>query len=140
MNKYKFSIFISLFILSGNALFSENIYNNLPERAVNFINQYFEYNIAYTDKLNKFFKAILENGTIIIFAENGDWQEIDGNNSPIPYDFMPKNVIYTVNKTNPNTSIIRIKRRWNMYIISLDNYMNIFIDSSGMLIGQKIPD
>ena len=55
-------------------------------------------------------------------------------------NFIDKKVLDTVRKTNPNAAIIKIKKRWNMYVISLDNYINIFIDFAGMLIGQKVPD
>ena len=48
--------------------------------------------------------------------------------------------MYTVNRTNPNTNILKIVKKWNTYIITLDTHINIFVDSSGMLVGQKIPD
>ena len=83
---------------------------------------------------------ILKIRHIIHFNSNGLWQEVDGNASPIPTSFINENVLNTVKNTNPNSSIIKIKKRWNMYVISLDNHINVFIDFAGMLIGQKVPD
>ena len=91
----------------------------------------------YREKLNDFYKVVFSDGKIIYFDLDGVWEEVDGNSIPIPTNFIDKNVINTIKKTNPNAAIIKIKRSWNMYIISLDNYINVFIDFAGMLIGQK---
>ena len=56
------------------------------------------------------------------------------------FHLINKNVLNTIKNTNPNANIIKIKRRWNMYVVSLDNYINVFVDFAGMLIGQKVPD
>ena len=82
----------------------------------------------------------MEDDCLLIFNDIGNWCEVDGNNKPIPTNFIPENVLYTISKTNPNTNILKIVKKWNTYIITLDNHINIFIDSSGMLVGQKIPD
>lgn len=113
----------------------------LPEKSINFINKYFNYNdILNVEKLNELYRVIFNDGITIYFDSNGSWQEVDGNSIPININFIDKKVIDTVRKTNPNSAIIKIKKRWNMYVISLDNYINVFIDYAGMLIGQKIPD
>ncbi|AEM21416.1 hypothetical protein Bint_0787 [Brachyspira intermedia PWS/A] len=128
-----------LFILICMALFSYD--NLLPEKSVKFINDYFNYNnIINIVKTNEFYEVIFNDDIIIHFDLDGYWQEVSGNSSPIPINFIDKKVLNTVRKTNPNAAIINIKKRWNMYVISLDNYINIFIDFAGMLIGQKVPD
>lgn len=132
-------IIVITFIFTYKFSFSYN--GILPEKSINFINKYFNYNdIINIEKLNELYRVIFNDGITIYFDSNGSWQEVDGNSIPININFIDKKVIDTVKKTNPNSAIIKIKKRWNMYVISLDNYINIFIDYAGMLIGQKIPD
>ncbi len=128
-----------LFILICMVLFPYD--DMLPEKSVNFINDYFNYDdIVNIYKTNEFYEVIFNDDIVIHFDLDGYWQEVRGNSSPIPTNFIDKKVLNTVKKTNPNATIIKIKKRWNMYVISLDNYINIFIDFAGMLIGQKVPD
>ena len=130
-------IFFTLFIIIQKDLFSNSAI--LPENSINFIKNYFDYeDIINVEKLNDLYKVLFSDGKIIYFNFNGVWEEVDGNSAPIPTDFIDENVINTIKKTNPNAAIMKIKKSWNMYIISLDNYINVFIDFAGMLIGQKI--
>uniref|UniRef100_UPI003F4B1243 PepSY-like domain-containing protein n=1 Tax=Brachyspira catarrhinii TaxID=2528966 RepID=UPI003F4B1243 len=128
-----------LFILICMVLFPYN--DMLPEKSVNFINDYFNYDdIINIYKTSEFYEVIFNDDIVIHFDLEGYWQEVSGNSYPIPVNFIDKKVLNTVKKTNPNAAIINIKKRWNMYVISLDNYINVFIDFAGMLIGQKVPD
>ncbi|MCZ9869905.1 PepSY-like domain-containing protein [Brachyspira hyodysenteriae] len=54
---------------------------------------------------------------------------------------MPQPVANTVSKTYPNTVITKIKKKWNLYEVKLNNMMELYIDSSsGQLLGQKFDD
>ncbi|MDO6994922.1 hypothetical protein Q5M87_12985, partial [Brachyspira innocens] len=76
---------------------------------VNFIKNYFNYNdIADIQKL--IYKVVFNNGI---------WNEIDRNSLKIPTNFIDKKVI---SRVNPNEAIIKIIKKCNMYVISLDNY------------------
>ena len=113
----------------------------LPEKLKTFIeNNFNNANIKTINEINNHFHILLEDEFLLIFDDAGIWCEVDGKDKPIPTSFIPENVMYTVNKTNPNTNILKIVKKWNTYIITLDTHINIFIDSSGMLVGQKIPD
>ena len=137
MNK-KLTI-ILLFILICMVLFPYDTL--LPKKSITFINKYFNYDdIINVYKTNDFYEVMFNDDIVILFDLDGYWHEVIGNSSPIPINFIDKKVLDTVKKTNPNAAIINIKKRWNMYVISLDNYVNIFIDFAGMLIGQKVPD
>ncbi|WP_157151775.1 PepSY-like domain-containing protein [Brachyspira sp. SAP_772] len=115
--------------------------DNLPETSKIFIEDNFHNtNIRTINKINNRFHVLLEDDFLLIFDDVGNWYEVDGKDKAIPTNFIPENVMYTVNKTNPNTNILKIVKKWNTYIITLDTHINIFIDSSGMLVGQKIPD
>ncbi|WP_297207032.1 PepSY-like domain-containing protein [uncultured Brachyspira sp.] len=142
--KFTALIILILFTFSYKVLFpyyNDSTADNLPEQSINFIKDYFDTNnITRIEELNEFYKVFFNNGIIIYFDSNGLWQEIDGHSNPIPTSFINKNVLNTIKNTNPNANIIKIKRRWNMYVVSLDNYINVFVDFAGMLIGQKVPD
>ena len=115
--------------------------DELPETSKTFIEDNFDNaNIKIINKINNRFHVLLEDDFLLIFDDAGIWCEVDGKDKPIPTSFIPENVMYTVNKTNPNTNILKIVKKWNTYIITLDTHINIFIDSSGMLVGQKIQD
>lgn len=132
IKKLNIFIFFTLFIITQKYVFSYS--NILPEKSINFIKNYFDYeDIKNVEKLDDFYRAVFK----IYFDLDGIWEEIDGNSAPIPTNFIDKNVIDTIKKTNPNVAVIKIKKNWNMYIISLDNHINVFIDFAGMLIGQK---
>ncbi|MEI0531619.1 PepSY-like domain-containing protein [Brachyspira pilosicoli] len=115
--------------------------DNLPEKSKIFIeNNFNNTNIKTINKINNRFHVLLEEDFLLIFDNTGIWCEVDGKDKPIPTDFIPENVMYTIDKTNPNTNILKIVKKWNTYIITLDTHINMFIDSSGMLVGQKISD
>lgn len=143
--KLKMAIFFILFTFPCNFMFSYDVnyitLDDLPKKSINFIKDYFNYqDIINIEELNEAYRVVFNNGATIHFNLNGLWQEVDGNTNPIPTSFINKNVLDTIKNTNPNASIIKIKKRWNMYVVSLDNYINVFVDFAGMLIGQKIPD
>lgn len=139
----KFVSNLFLIVIISLELFGYNsiLLDNLPENSKNFIeNNFNNTSIKTINKINNRFYVLLEDNCSLIFNDVGTWCEVDGKDKPIPTDFIPENVMYTVNITNPNTNILKIVKKWNTYIITLDTHINIFVDSSGMLIGQKIPD
>ena len=130
-----------LIIIFPFELFGYESLDKLPENSKTFIEDNFNNaNIKTINKINNCFHVLLEDDCLLIFNDIGNWCEVDGKNKPIPTNFIPENVLYTISKTNPNTNILKIVKKWNTYIITLDTHINIFIDSSGMLVGQKIPD
>ncbi|WP_297285228.1 PepSY-like domain-containing protein [uncultured Brachyspira sp.] len=132
--------FIVIFPFELLAYDSESL-DKLPKNSKTFIEDNFNNtNIKSINKINNRFYVLLEDDFSLIFDNSGIWCEVDGKDKPIPTGFIPENVIYTVDRTNPNTNILKIVKKWNTYIITLDTHINIFIDSSGMLVGQKIPD
>ena len=132
--------FIVIFPFELLAYDSESL-DKLPKNSKTFIEDNFNNtNIKSINKINNRFYVLLEDDFSLIFDNSGIWCEVDGKDKPIPTCFIPENVIYTVDRTNPNTNILKIVKKWNTYIITLDTHINIFIDSSGMLVGQKIPD
>ncbi|MEI0610819.1 PepSY-like domain-containing protein [Brachyspira pilosicoli] len=141
IRKFVFISSLFLIIIFPFKLFGYESLDKLPETSKTFIEDNFDNtNIKTINKINNRFYVLLEDNCSLIFNDTGIWCEVDGKDKPIPTNFIPENVMYTVNRTNPNTNILKIVKKWNTYIITLDTHINIFIDSSGMLVGQKIPD
>lgn len=142
MNKK--TIFILLLIFTA-ILYADGTYvppDQLPTNIIEFINLYFPNTaIMYAEMSRKKYEIALDNGVEIEFLRNGELKEIEGNYIALPLNILPKSVANTVTKTYPNTVITKIKKKWNLYEVKLNNMMELYIDaSSGQLLGQKFDD
>ena len=139
-------IFASLFLvfLFGTLLFADDIYilpEQLPQNALSFIQKYFpDVNILYAEMDKKDYEVRLSNGVEIEFLRNGELKEIEGNYVAIPFEILPESAANTVRRTYPNTVITKIKVKWNLYEVKLNNMMKLYIDANGQLLGQKFDD
>ena len=89
----------------------------------------------------KTYEIALDNGVEIEFFRNGELKEIEGNYTALPSNILPQPVANTVSRTYPNNVITKIKKKWNLYEVKLNNMMELYIDaSSGQLLGQKFDD
>lgn len=136
-------IFTLLFLFSA-FLMADDIYimpEQLPQNALQFIQKYFpNVNILYAEMDKKGYEVQLSNGVEIEFLRNGEFKEIEGNYVALPFEILPQSVANTVRKTYPNTVITKIKRKWNLYEVKLNNMMELYIDANGQLLGQKFDD
>ena len=126
-------------------LYADGMYvppGQLPTNIIQFINSYFPNStIVYAEMDRKSYEIGLDNGVEIEFLRNGDLKEIEGNYIALPLNILPKSVANTVTKTYPNTVITKIKKKWNLYEVKLNNMMELYIDASnGQLLGQKFDD
>ena len=113
----------------------------LPKSAIDFINKFFPNNrIILAERDRKKYEIVLENGVELEFFINGEFKEVKGNYVAVPPEILPKTVANTVSVTFPNTTITKIKKKWNLYEIKLNNSMELYIDVNGQLLGQKFDD
>ncbi len=113
----------------------------LPKSAIDFINKFFLNNrIILAERDRKKYEIVLENGVELEFFINGEFKEVKGNYVAVPPEILPKTVANTVSVTFPNTTITKIKKKWNLYEIKLNNSMALYIDVNGQLLGQKFDD
>ncbi|ADG72412.1 PepSY-like domain-containing protein [Brachyspira murdochii] len=136
---------ILLFFIAAAAVYADEIYiapNQLPNNILQFVKSYFPNNsIIYAEMDRKTYEIALDNGVEIEFFRNGDLKEIEGNYTALPLNILPQYVANTVLKTYPNNVVTKIKRKWNLYEIKLNNMMKLYIDSNnGQLLGQKFDD
>ena len=115
--------------------------NELPKNAIDFINKFFPNNrIILAERDRKKYEIVLENGVELEFFINGELKEVEGNYVAVPPEILPKTVANTVSVTFPNTTITKIKKKWNLYEVKLNNSMALYIDINGQLLGQKFDD
>ena len=115
--------------------------NELPKNAIDFINKFFQNNrIILAERDRKKYEIVLENGVELEFFINGELKEVEGNYVAVPPEILPKTVANTVSVTFPNTTITKIKKKWNLYEVKLNNSMALYIDVNGQLLGQKFDD
>ena len=113
----------------------------LPKSAIDFINKFFPNNrIILAERDRKKYEIVLENGVELEFFINGEFKEVKGNYVAVPPEILPKTVANTVSVTFPNTTITKIKKKWNLYEVKLNNSMALYIDVNGQLLGQKFDD
>ena len=134
-----------LLLMLTTMLYADGMYvppGQLPTNIIQFINSYFpDATIVYAEMDRKSYEIGLDNGVEIEFLRNGDLKEIEGNYIALPLNILPKAVANTVTKTYPNTVITKIKKKWNLYEVKLNNMMELYIDASnGQLLGQKFDD
>ena len=115
--------------------------NELPQSTIDFINKFFPNNrIILAERDRKKYEIVLENGVELEFFINGEFKEVEGNYVAVPPEILPKTVANTVSVTFPNTTITKIKKKWNLYEVKLNNSMALYIDVNGQLLGQKFDD
>ncbi|WP_028329220.1 PepSY-like domain-containing protein [Brachyspira alvinipulli] len=141
MNK---KIIILFLFLSVSMLYSDEMYvspDQLPAPILQFINLHFKGSqIMYAEMDRKSYEIALDNGVEMEFFRNGELKEIEGNYIALPLNILPQSVANTVSRTYPNNVVTKIKKKWNLYEVKLNNMMELYIDINGQLLGQKFDD
>lgn len=118
-------------------------YNDMPEAIHTFINDYFPgTTVTKSEKISgeAHYKVNLSNGFELKFYKEGGWQEIDGNNQPLPqallYEILPGNVITYVATQYPAASVVEAERHDYGYKIELNTApeVDLKFDNDGLII------
>ena len=114
--------------------------SSIPQNAQSFIRQHFpNIEVTYIERDWDDIEVYLANGTQIEFFPNGDWKEVKTYMN-MPDSILPANVMATVKRTYPQAAIIKIEKQYTIFEVKLNNMMELYIDGSGNLIGQKFDD
>ena len=136
-----FALLVAL--LFASVLFADMVVpvSALPQSARSFIQRTFpNAQIFKVERDDGKFKAKLNNGVEIKFFPNGEWESIDSDYTPIPPTVLPNAVQNTVKNSYPQALITDVEKEFGNYKIKLNNMTELFISSSGQLIGQKMDD
>ena len=112
----------------------------LPEAARTTIANNFKSKVSVV-KIDKDFgriseyEVILTDGTEISFDRNGNWENVETNNSKaVPAGFIPKAVSEYVAKNQPGTRIVGIEKERSGYDVELSNGVDIKFNKDGKFI------
>ncbi|TKZ36440.1 PepSY-like domain-containing protein [Brachyspira catarrhinii] len=143
MIKLRKIFILSIALLFASVLFADMVVpvSALPQSARSFIQNTFpNAQIFKVEGDDGKFKAKLNNGIEIKFLPNGEWESIDSDYTPIPPTVLPNAVQNTVKNSYPQALITDVEKEFGNYKIKLNNMTELFISSSGQLIGQKMDD
>lgn len=105
----------------------------LPESAQKFIKAHFaDEKIAVAKKDNDIYKVeykvVFINGNKIEFDKNGEWKEVDCENSIVPASIIPAQIKSYLNENFPDRKVTQIEKKSKRnkgYEVELDNSMEI---------------
>ncbi|TKX31528.1 PepSY-like domain-containing protein [Campylobacter estrildidarum] len=126
-------------LLGASVLLARDIVvpaSTLPQNAKNFITTNFKNaQIALVKKDIDSYDVTLSNGIEIDFMINGDWKEVDGKYQTLPSTILP-NIMSKISTTS-NAQIVEVSKEVNGYKFETNNYMKIYTDAQGNILGQK---
>lgn len=136
MKKIIFTLVVSLFAFAAFAKDMPIQPNQLPANAQSFISSTFAgANIVAAQKDLDDYEAVLNNGTKIKFALNGEWESIEAY-SALPTGILPATVESAANAQGGN--IVKIDRDFGYFDVKLQNNIELKIDMNGKILKKEL--
>lgn len=112
--------------------------NELPQKAQEFIKQYFpkqEVSFAKVEKdfWEKKYEIVFVSGEKIEFDKNGNWEEVKCKFSVVPNGIVPEKIREQLSKRFPDAKVLKIERDSKGYEVELDNKLEVKYNSSFQL-------
>lgn len=129
-----------VFALTGRADNDRPItVDQLPQKAQQFINQYFpKAKVAYAKEEREFldtrYEVVFANSVKIEFLKDGEWKEVDCKYSAVPAAIVPSAIAKYVEGNYENVQIVKIDRSKREYEMDLSNKLELTFDSKFNLI------
>ncbi|MCI9845038.1 PepSY-like domain-containing protein [Flavobacterium pectinovorum] len=131
------------FVISTNAQKKIEV-TELPKPAQEFLKKHFSHTSVEKAKKDaehgeKGFEVKLKDGTEVEFWKDGSYREVDGDEKPIPTEFIPKNIKEYVAKHYPNEKITHIDYGHKDLDVDLTNKIDLEFTKEGKFIkGDKV--
>ena len=114
----------------------------LPKPAQEFLQKYFSnttIDIAQKDAEHgeKGYEVKLKDGTEVEFWKDGSYREVDGDDKPIPTEFIPASVKDYVDKNYPNEKITHIDYGHKDLDVDLTNDIDLEFTKEGKILKDK---
>ncbi|MBF4464484.1 PepSY-like domain-containing protein [Flavobacterium sp. LC2016-12] len=114
----------------------------LPKPAQEFLKKHFSYTsveIAKKDAEHgeKGYEVKLKDGTEVEFWKDGSYREVDGDDKPIPTEFIPDSVKDYVSKNYPNEKITHIDYGHKDLDVDLTNDIDLEFTKEGKILKDK---
>ncbi len=127
--------FFTVKLLSAHETITHDV-KQLPQTAQDFIKKHFaKEKVSYIkiDKeiLETEYEVRFENGTSIDFAGNGNWKDVDCENTAVPTAIIPKKIQSYVNQNFKGQTITKIDNTERHYDIELSNGLDLEFDTKG---------
>jgi len=125
MKRMTFILFITLMALFG--CHSNHFYDDLPRPIAQFLSQYWaDPDIEnYTQPTPQKYVVIIKNGPSLVFNENYEWTDIDGNGLPLPqillFDQLPEKLYDYIESGSQLNQVFSIRHDARYYYIKLLN-------------------
>lgn len=112
--------------------------NELPQKAQEFIKQYFpkqEVSFAKVEKdfWEKKYEIVFVSGEKIEFDKNGSWEEVKCKFSVVPNGIVPEKIREQLSKRFPDAKVLKIERDSKGYEVELDNKLEVKYNNSFQL-------
>ena len=143
MKKYKITVFALIGLMAksmackanDNMVFAEN----LPTEAKVFVQHNFpRLSVAYAEtrasNQGMVYEVSLNDGTEVVFNQNGAWGMIDCKWEAVPASLMPTTLSSYVEKQFADSKVVKLYRGDNGYVAALSNGISLKFDQDGRLV------
>lgn len=128
-------IFVLLLGLMTLNVFAANdrpvTFQQLPQKAQQFITTHFSGVEFLSATVDDDYEVYLANGTKVEFTLQGEWKEVKCPGSAVPAAIIPAGISKYVKANFPNSTIVKIDKKYSGYDIELNNDMELKFDKNG---------
>ena len=128
-------IFVLLLGLMTLNVFAANdrpvTFQQLPQKAQQFITTHFSGVEFLSATVDDDYEVYLANGTKVEFTLQGEWKEVKCPGSAVPAAIIPAAISKYVKANFPNSTIVKIDKKYSGYDIELNNDMELKFDKNG---------
>jgi hypothetical protein len=103
----------------------------LPQKAQQFITKHFSGVEFLSATVDDDYEVYLANGTTVEFTLQGDWKEVKCPGSAVPATIVPTAITKYVKAKFPNSTIVKIDKKYGGYDVELNNDMELKFDKNG---------
>ena len=142
MRKIILSVMMTV-LMATSAMADDKVVSadTLPQSSKAFIASNFEgATVTYVEKDFDSYDVQLSNGTEIDFKRNGEWENVESMQTPVPTSILPAPVVTSVAKAHPQATIMKVEKEHGNFEIKLNNMIELVISPSGKIIAQKMDD
>ena len=106
-------------------------FQQLPQKAQQFINTHFKGVEFLSATVDDDYEVYLANGTKVEFTLQGEWKEVKCPGSAVPTAIVPAAITKYVKAQFPNSTIVKIDKKYGGYDVELNNDMELKFDKNG---------
>ena len=110
-------------------------FQQLPQKAQQFINTHFSGVEFLSATVDDDYEVYLANGTKVEFTLQGEWKEVKCPGSAVPAAIIPAAISKYVKANFPNTTIVKIDKKYGGYDVELNTDLELVFDKNGNFIG-----